>query len=143
MDVKMTVAEIAALFAAEFPQIPPEFGIDAVGHMTARVRWAVRVADLRPGGTVAGPTMFSLADLGVYVAILAQIGPKALTVTTSAHIDFMRKPAEGRDLVGEVRILKLGRALVVAEVLIHSDGSDAPVARASFTYSIPPEKGAG
>lgn len=139
MDMKMTVSEITALFAAEFPQIPPEFVIDAVGPMTATVRWRVRVADLRPGGTVAGPTMFSLADLGVYVAILAQIGPKALTVTTSAHIDFMRKPVEGRDLLGDVRILKLGRALVVAEVHLHSEGETAPVARASFTYSIPPK----
>lgn len=137
---RMTPDDIRTLFAAEFPQIPPEFVIDAVGPMTATVRWQVREADLRPGGTVAGPTMFSLADLGVYVAILAQIGPEALTVTTSAHVDFMRKPAEGRDLIGEVRLLKLGRTLAVGEVHVHSDGSDALVARASFTYSIPPKR---
>ena len=139
MSVKMTVDEINRLFADEFPQIPPEFVIDEVGPMTARVRWRVREADLRPGGTVAGPTTFSLADLGVYVAILAQIGPKALTVTTSANIDFMRKPAPGRDMIGEVRLLKLGRALVVGEVHLHSEGIDAPVARAALTYSIPPK----
>lgn len=140
MTTRMTADDIRALFATEFPQVPAEFVIDAVGPMTARVRWTVREGDLRPGGTVAGPTMFSLADLGVYAAILAQIGPEALTVTTSAHIDFMRKPAPGRDLLGEVRLLKLGRALAVGEVHLHSEGSDAPVARASFTYSIPPAR---
>ena len=140
MTTTMTADDIRALFATEFPQIPPEFHIDTVGPMTATVRWAVREADLRPGGTVSGPTMFSLADLGVYAAILAQIGPKALTVTTSANIDFMRKPAEGRDLVAEVRLLKLGRALAVGDVMIHSDGAPDPVARASFTYSIPPAR---
>ena len=140
MSVKMTVSEIGALFAEEFPQIPPEFVIDAVGPMTATVRWEVRHADLRPGGTVAGPTMFSLADLGVYVAILAQIGPKALTVTTSATIDFMRKPVSGRDLLAEVRLLNLGRALAVGEVHLHSDGVKDVVARASLTYSIPPDR---
>ncbi len=108
--------------------------------MTATVRWRVREADLRPGGTVAGPTTFSLADLGVYVAILAQIGPKALTVTTSANIDFMRKPAPGRDMIGKVRLLKLGRALVVGEVHLYSEGADTPVARAALTYSIPPAR---
>ena len=32
-----------------------------------------------------------------------------------------------------------GRVLAVGDVLIRSDGSDAPVARASLTYSIPPK----
>jgi acyl-coenzyme A thioesterase PaaI-like protein len=59
-------------------------------------------------------------------------------VTTSASIDFLRKPAAGRDLIGEGRLLKLGRVLAVGDVLIRSDGSSDIVARASATYSIPP-----
>ena len=50
----------------------------------------------------------------------------------------MRKPAAGRDLLASVRMLKLGRVLAVGDVMIRSDGSDAIVARASLTYSIPP-----
>ena len=82
--------------------------------------------------------MFALADVTIYLAILARIGEVALAVTTNASIDFMRKPEAGRDLLAECRILKLGRVLAVGDVLIRSDGNDAPVARCSMTYSIPP-----
>ena len=70
------------------------------------------------------------------MATLALIGREALTVTTSAAIDFMRKPAPG-GLVAEARVLKLGRSLSVGDVLIFSEGVEGPVARASLTYSIP------
>ena len=106
--------------------------------MGITIRLKVSERHLRPGGTVSGPSMFALADVAVYLAVLAMIGPQALAVTTNCSIDFMRKPAAGVDLVAECRLLKLGRVLAVGDVLIHSDGNDAPVARASLTYSIPP-----
>lgn len=93
---------------------------------------------LRPGGTVSGPAMFALADVAVYLAIMAMIGPKALSVTTNCAIDFMRKPAAGVDMICKTRLLKLGRVLAVGECLIYSEGQDTPAARASLTYSIPP-----
>ena len=83
--------------------------------------------------------MFGLADVCVYMAIMAMIGPKALAVTTNASIDFMRKPVAGVDLVAQCRLLKLGRVLAVGEVLLFSEGMTDPVARASMTYSIPPK----
>ena len=70
---------------------------------------------------------------------MAMIGPEALAVTTNSSIDFMRKPAAGQDLIAECRLLKLGRALAVGDVLIYSQGETRPVARASMTYSIPPK----
>ena len=139
MQQLMSADDIRALFHVEFPQIDDKFVIDSVTNMEATVRWTVDHADLRPGATVSGPTMFALADLGAYVAILAMIGPKALTVTTSANIDFMRKPPSDRDLVADVRILKLGRALAVTEAHLHAAGGTDVVARASLTYSIPPK----
>ena len=108
--------------------------------MRIRTRLNVGERHLRPGGTVSGPSIFSLADVSVYLGILAMIGPEALAVTTNCSIDFMRKPASATDLIAECRLLKLGRVLAVGEVLIFSEGSDAPVARASLTYSIPPRK---
>lgn len=84
--------------------------------------------------------MFALADVSAYLAILAMIGPKALAVTTNCSIDFMRRPKAGVDLLCECRLLKLGRVLAVGECLLFSEGLDAPVARASLTYSIPPER---
>jgi len=107
--------------------------------MRIRVRLKVGEAHLRPGGTVSGPSIFALADVAVYMAVLGMIGPKSLAVTTNCSIDFMRKPAADTDLIAECRLLKLGRALAVGEVLIFSEGGEAPVARASLTYSIPPK----
>ncbi|MEK6217230.1 MAG: PaaI family thioesterase, partial [Boseongicola sp.] len=90
-----------------------------------------------PGGTVSGPSLFSLADCGVYLALLAMIGPEALAVTTNASIDFLRKPAAERDLLADATLLKVGRVLAGGDALIRSDGSDDVVARATLTYSIP------
>ena len=95
---------------------------------------------LRPGGTVSGPAIFGLVDVAFYLALLSRIGPVALAVTTSAAIDFMRKPMADADVLAQARILKLGRSLAVGDVMVFSEGQDAPVARASLTYSIPPQK---
>ena len=59
---------------------------------------------------------------------------------TNCSMDFMRKPEAGVDLIAETRLLKLGKNLCVGDVLIYSEGNKKPVARASMTYSIPPDK---
>ncbi|MDH3262509.1 MAG: PaaI family thioesterase [Paracoccaceae bacterium] len=134
----MTTDELQAFLAAEFPQVRDDFVVEEVGEARMRVRMPVAERHLRPGGTVSGPSMFALADVAIYLMILSRIGPVALAVTTSCSIDFLKKPATGRDLVAEARLLKLGRALAVGDVLVYSDGGTEPVARASLTYSIPP-----
>jgi acyl-coenzyme A thioesterase PaaI-like protein len=80
--------------------------------------------------------MFLLADITFYLATLSVIGPKSLTVTTNCSINFLRKP-NGKNLISEARILKLGKTLSVGDVLIYSEDIDEPVAHASLTYSIP------
>jgi uncharacterized protein (TIGR00369 family) len=139
MQIQMDVAALTAFVAAEFPQMADDFRVEEVTPEGLVMRLLVAERHLRPGGTVSGPAIFGLADVAVYLAILSRIGPVALAVTTSANLDFLRKPAAGVDLRAEVRILKLGRVLAVAEALIYSDGQGAPVARAAMTYSIPPE----
>lgn len=138
MTVRMTAEELMAFLDREFPQVRGEYAIEEVGENRIRTRLRVAERHLRPGGTVSGPSIFALADVSVYLAVLAMIGPEALAVTTSSSLDFLRKPAAGADLVAECRLLKLGRVLAVGEVLIFSDGVAPPVARASLTYSIPP-----
>jgi uncharacterized protein (TIGR00369 family) len=140
MDVKMTPGELNAFLAQVYPQIAGDVRVDRVAPMEADVRLMVTDAHLRPGGTVSGPWMFSLADLGMYAVTLAMIGPVAMTVTTNCSIDFMRKPQAGRDLIGRARLLKLGRTLAVGDVLLFSEGSGEPVARAGLTYAIPPNR---
>jgi len=138
MAVMMDKSALEAFLAREFPQVGGDYEIEDVADMAVRVRLKVRDKHLRPGGTVSGPSLFALADIGTYLAVLAMIGPQALAVTTNISMDFMRKPAGGADLIGQTRLLKLGRRLAVGECLIYSVGMADPVARASMTYAIPP-----
>jgi len=138
MAVTMSAEDLTRFFETDFPRAAEDYAVEATGEMTARLRFTPVPAHLRPGGTVSGPAIFALADVAFYAALLAQIGPVGLAVTTGASIDFMRKPAPGADLVAEARILKLGRRLAQGDVLVYSEGVAQPVARASMTYSIPP-----
>jgi uncharacterized protein (TIGR00369 family) len=139
MELKMDANALNALMQKEFPQVAADYIVEGVAPMEVTVRLPVADRHLRPGGTISGPTMFSLADVSMYLATMAMIGPVTLAVTTNCSIDFMRKPAAGVDLVATGRLLKLGRVLAVGDVLIHSEGTIAPVARASLTYAIPPK----
>jgi uncharacterized protein (TIGR00369 family) len=139
MALKLTAEEVMPLMRQIFPQVAEDFAVERLEEHAATMRLIVRDDHLRPGGTVSGPSLFALADVAMYIAVLGMIGRKALAVTTNCSIDFMRKPMGDRDLLADARILKLGRQLAVGDVLIRSDGSDAPVARASLTYSIPPQ----
>ncbi|OWY01983.1 thioesterase [Thioclava sp. F42-5] len=138
MALVMDRDELVEFLDEAFPQVKGDFAIDALDEDELVVRLKVEERHLRPGGTVSGPNMFALADVGIYIAILARIGRVALAVTTNASMDFMRKPAAGADLIAKIRVLKLGRVLAVGDALIYSEGDDRPVARASMTYSIPP-----
>jgi uncharacterized protein (TIGR00369 family) len=135
--LKMDARALSAFLARDFPQVCDEFSIERADADGLRVRLNVAERHLRPGGTVSGPSMFGLADVAVYLAILSRVGPVALAVTTNCSIDFMRKPVANADLICDVRLLKLGRVLAVGDCLLRSDGDDRPVARASLTYSIP------
>ncbi|MCQ0970517.1 PaaI family thioesterase [Paracoccus sp. TK19116] len=138
MTLAMDRDSLNAFLARDFEQIAPDFAVESVSEDVLIARLRVGHAHLRPGGTVSGPSMFALADLAIYTAILSRIGPVALAVTSNASIDFLRKPRSETDLLAECRILKLGRLLAVGEALIFSEGLEAPVARCSMTYAIPP-----
>ena len=89
----------------------------------------------RPGGSVSGPTMMSLADAAAWLATLSRIGPVALAVTSNLNISFLRKPSLQHDLLAEADLLKLGKRLSVSEVRVLSN--DELVAHATVTYAIP------
>ncbi|KAB1073082.1 PaaI family thioesterase [Methylobacterium planeticum] len=138
----MTLAEVVAFLEREFPQIHHggrSYHLEAVGPASARMRMDHHERHLRPGGTVSGPAMMALADLALYAAILANIGPVALAVTTNLSFNFLRRPG-ATGLVGEARLLKLGRRLAVGEVLITAAGAEDLVCHATGTYSIPPRR---
>ncbi len=139
---KLTVKELERRLGAEFPQMfnaQTGYAVEAVWHGGCRVRKHYDPQSLRPGGTLSGTTMMSLADVAIYVALLATIGWVPLAVTTNLSINFLKKPA-ARDLLAEARLLKLGKRLAVGEIDIRSEGEDDLVAHATSTYSIPPRQ---
>lgn len=138
--VKMSVAGVEAFLAREFPQVAASGDITVLdtGLMTARLRLNCSERHLRPGATVSGPTMFALADIGMWLAVLAQIGPVGMAVTTNLNINFLRLPG-AVDLVADCRILKLGRRLAIGECAIAPAAGGEMVAHATATYSIPPD----
>ena len=139
---KLTVKELERLLSAEFPQMlnaQSGYAIEEVWSGGSRVRKHFSPRSLRPGGTIAGTTMMTLADFAPYVAILATIGWVPQAVTTHLSINFLKKPA-ARDLVAEARLIKLGRRLAVAEIGIRVEGEDDLVAHATSTYAIPAVK---
>ncbi|NUH64113.1 PaaI family thioesterase [Sulfitobacter sp. S0837] len=141
MAVKMDAKALEAFMREVFDQVADDFAVDHVAENEITMRLLTGRRHLRPGGTVSGPSMFALADVAAYLVTLAMIGPQALAVTTNCSIDFMRKPLADVHLIAKAKLLKLGRQLSVTDVLIYSEGSDKPVARASLTYAIPPVKG--
>ena len=133
-----TKEEISAFIAAEFPQTKCK--VHAVGDRGSTIVHEVGPSELRPGGTVSGPVLMSVADVALYVAILGEIGIVPLTVTTSLSINFMRKPSADRSIVGVCKLMKLGKSLAVGEVTLYSQGAEEPVAHAVGTYSLPRNK---
>jgi uncharacterized protein (TIGR00369 family) len=106
------------------------------GRVVARLHTSER--DLRPGGTVAGPVLFALADLALYAVVMSVVGPIPLCVTTDATMHFLRRPRAGV-LIASARLLKGGQRLMVGDVEIANEGEESdPVAHAVMTYSVPP-----
>ena len=132
---KLDASELQVILIDAFPgnEVPQ---VESVNDDTTILCLPITDRHGRPGGTLSGPTMMMLADTAAWMAILAQIGPVLLAVTTSLHIDFLRKP-ELRDLMARARVLKLGRKLAVVDIELFSRGSSDLAAKAQVTYSLP------
>jgi uncharacterized protein (TIGR00369 family) len=138
--IKLSAEELEQFLYAHFPDLDIRpFRVEMVEAMHARVRLVFHNMHLRPGGTLSGPALMSLADTAMYIALLGMIGPVALAVTTNLNINFLRKPPPA-DVVAEAKLLKLGKRLAVGEVTMYSETDPKPVAHATVTYSIPLER---
>jgi acyl-coenzyme A thioesterase PaaI-like protein len=133
---RLDAGEITAFLNLVFPGAMDHFVIEDVSPMRARVRMLFNEFRLRPGGTISGPSLMTLADTGLWVALLGMIGREPLSVTSHLDIDFLHKPAPA-DVVAHTTLHKIGRKLAVGDVLMYSDGEATPCARASVTYAIP------
>ena len=134
---KISIDEMTKKLEKIFPQIRGRYRILKLEDSSSEVQLLAAEENLRPGNTISGPTMFELADISFYVAMLALTGYGTLAVTTNVSINFLRKPFLN-DLIAVAKIKKTGRQLVVGDVEIFSEDRSAIFAHAIFTYSVPP-----
>lgn len=134
---KMTADQIKGFMQKFFPQARMPVEIDELRDGFLRIRVPVTDRYLRPGGTISGPTLMTIADTAMYYLVLGMIGPVALALTTNLNMNFLSAPKLA-DVIAEAEMLKLGKRLAVGQVTIYSEGSEDPVAHATVTYSIPP-----
>lgn len=135
---QVTVEQLTTMAREQVPMVG-QLGliVESLGDGEARVRCPFRDDFLRPGGTISGPVMMTMADYAMYAAVLSRIGMVALAVTTNLNINFLRRPRPG-DVLAEAKLLKLGQRLAVGEVALHVDNEEDLVAHVTATYSIPP-----
>ena len=140
MRLQMNAADLSAYVSEIFPQSDKfRFTVEKLEVGMVEVRMAIEETDLRPGGTVSGPSMFALADCASYLLVLAHVGKVALAVTTNLNINFLNRP-EAADLIAKCSFLKLGKRLLVCDIAIYSAANDVLVAHATATYSLPPDR---
>ena len=88
----------------------------------------------RPGGMVAGPILFTLADTMAYFVTISHSPKGSEAFTTAISMEFLR-PAPVGVLLVEGRVLRFGRRSCVVDTVIHCSGRDEPVAHAVVTYA--------
>ena len=135
-QLRLSANAVAEFLDEVFPGAMDHFLIEELEPMRARVRMIFSEFRLRPGGTISGPSLMTLADTALWVALLGMVGREPLSVTSHLDIDFLRKPAAA-DVIAHTTLHKIGRRLAVGDVLMYSDGEEQPCARASVTYAIP------
>ena len=139
---RITLDEVAEIIEKELPwAVDMGLTVERIDQGACRVRLPYRPQFVRPGGTVAGPLLMGLADFAVYIAVLSVIGRVELAVTTSLNCNFLRRP-KPKDVIGEARMLKVGKRLAYGEVSLFTEGEEGegPVAHVTATYSIPPAR---
>ncbi len=112
------------------------FRVESIGYGAARLRLSFDERQLRPGGSIAGPVMFTLADTTLYALVMSVAGPVVQAVTTDLGIRFLSRPGR-TDLIADGRLLKASGRLLVGEVTFRSEGRDTAVAHATGTFAVP------
>ena len=126
---------ITEFLTSEFPQ--SKCVLEAIGERTSIVSHTIGFNELRPGGTVSGSLLMTVADVALYAAVLGEVGLVALAVTSNLSINFLTKPAADKDIMGYTKLTKVGHTLVTGEVMLYSRGVEQPVAQVMGTYALP------
>jgi uncharacterized protein (TIGR00369 family) len=135
---RISVAEFEAIMREQLP-FAQAMGPEVMELSAQRTvfRLPYKSDFLRPGGTIGGPLLMALADLALYGAVMATLGPVVQAVTTNLTINFLRLPPPA-DIIANARLIKVGKRLAVGTVELFSGQDPDMVAHVSGTYSLPP-----
>ena len=135
---RISVAEFQAIMREQLP-FAQALGPEVVELSPQRTvfRLPYKSDFLRPGGTIGGPLLMALADLALYGAVMARLGPVVQAVTTNLTINFLRLPPPA-DITANARLIKVGKRLAVGTVELFSADDPDMVAHVAGTYSLPP-----
>ncbi len=111
----------------------------AAADGAATLRLPHREDLLRPGGTVSGPALMGLADVAMWAALLSLTSGVDESLTANLSITFLRPPAP-RAVIAEARVIKKGRTLSYGEVLLRSEGDEAPCAHVTTSWAAAPRR---
>src|SRR3954470_12929499 len=123
----MTVEELNEFLRMAFPDGELQMEVTRADDDGVEVVRAFEPWQLRPGGTLSGPTLMALADCAAYVAVVARIGPEPLTVTSNLNIDFLPKPPPA-GIRATAELVKIGRRQALVAIRIYSQHADELVA---------------
>jgi acyl-coenzyme A thioesterase PaaI-like protein len=109
-----------------------------IGAGSAVAAYDVVDDDIRPGGFIAGPTQFAIADCALWFASFAALGRiEPMALTSELSIRFLR-PAQGARLLCRAEIEAVSRRSVVGTCHVWVDGKpDKITATAQGTYAVP------
>jgi len=137
----LDIAEVNNYLANDSGMQLSSYGVEHLEPGFARCRYSYDVANTRPGGYISGPTIMGLVDVSVWVAVFTRAGITPMAVTWDLHVSFLR-PAIGRDLLADAKLLKFGRLSYATVVVYHPDDKERPVAHSTVTYALPPTEAA-
>ena len=93
--------------------------------------------DIRPGGFVAGPTQFALADAALWYLVFGALGRiEPMALTSELSIRYLR-PAIGSTLHARADLAAMSRRSVVGSVTLWTGDANKPTSVAQGTYALP------
>lgn len=135
MNKEISIKEIRKKLKEIFPQFSETYQIVDIKNCYSEVKLLSNKINLRPGNTISGPSIFKLADISFYVAVMGSVKLIEKSVSINVSINFLNKPLLS-NLIGISKIKKLGKRIVVGDVEILSEDKKIIFANAFFTYSI-------
>jgi len=118
------------------PDFWPLFGftIEHADERDAVLRMDVPPALLSPFGTVHGGVIAVLFDTGLALAVVRRLAPEDRVATHALNVTYVSF-ARAAVLRCRARVLRLGRAIAVAEGDVTTDAGDL-VAKATGTFGV-------